>query len=106
MKLFQQEMQTEHVDGFRTAPPHLRNIRGFLIAARIFESSWGLTQMKRKKSEMEPGIVLVEIRAYVEPDQRLTSQPQPGYEFTHQVPPRLSNFSIILKFLVPNCFSS
>lgn len=97
-------MQVEHVAGFRTALLHLRNTHGFLIAERIFESSWGSKQKNMRKSEMGPGINLV--KAQIEPDQRLTSQPQPGYEFTHHVPPRLSDFSIIVKFLVPNCFSS
>lgn len=61
MKLSRQEMQTEHVAGFRIAPLHLRNIHGFLIVGQTFGSNWGLKQKKRRKSEMEPGINLVEI---------------------------------------------
>jgi hypothetical protein len=63
MKLSQQVMKTEHVAGFRIAPLHLRNIHGFLIVERTFESSWGLRQRKKRRNEMEPGISLVEIKA-------------------------------------------
>jgi hypothetical protein len=61
MKLSRQEMKTEHVAGFRTAPLHLRNIHGFLTAGRTFESNWGLMQKRKRRNEMEPEINLVEI---------------------------------------------
>lgn len=56
MRLSRQEMQTQHVDGFRTARLRLRNIHEFLIAGQIFETSRGLKQRRRRRNEMEPGI--------------------------------------------------